>query len=171
MVQWRWVGVVVVAALCMAAAPASAQEQQKYVGGGLAYNIDEPESEFGLTALAWLPMNGPEAIPFKPMVLAPRFTTLPGLDYWQLDADMLWDIPLRTENNFRPYIGMGIGVVHSSFGPSFSDNTPLLNFDFGLRYGKPSSKMQLLLDAHYSSGLEYPNTMHLNFGVLVPLGK
>jgi hypothetical protein len=169
MMRWRLIGVAMLAVM-MATASASAQEQ-KYVGGGLAYNIDEPESEFGLTALAWLPVGGPEAIPFKPMVLNPRFTTLPGLDYWQLDADMLWDIPLRTENNFRPYIGMGVGFVHASFGPNFSDNTPLLNFDFGLRYGKPTAKVQLLLDAHYSSGLDYPNTMHLNFGVLVPFGQ
>jgi hypothetical protein len=27
------------------------------------------------------------------------------------------------------------------------------------------------IDAHYSSGLEYVNTMHLNFGVLVPFGN
>jgi hypothetical protein len=156
--------------LLAAAATASAQEQ-KYVGGGLAYNIDEPESEFGLTVLGWMPINGPDAIPFKPMVLTPRFTTLPGLDYWQIDADMLWDIPLSTQANFHPFIGMGVGLVHSSFGPDFSDNTALLNFDFGLRYARPSSKVQLLLEAHYSSGLEYPNTMHLNFGVLVPFGN
>lgn len=169
MAQWRFVGVVF-ACLLLTAGHVSAQEQ-KYVGGGLAYNIDEPESELGLTVLGWLPFSGPQAIPFKPMVLTPRFTTLPGLDYWQIDADVLWDIPLSAANNFRPYIGMGAGLVHNSFGGDFSDNTALLNFDFGLRYGRPSSRVQLLLDAHYSSGLDYPNTMHLNFGVLVPFGK
>lgn len=169
MVQWR--GVFTAIALVLIATVSASAQGQKYVGGGLAYNIDEPESEFGITALGWLPVNGPSGIPFKPMVLAPRFTTLPGLDYWQVDADMLWDIPLQAQHNFHPFIGMGVGLVHSSFGPNFSDNTPLLNFDFGLRYARPTSKIQLLLDAHYSSGLDYPNTMHLNFGVLVPFGQ
>ncbi len=149
----------------------AASAQQKYVGGGLAYNIDIPEDYFGLTGVGWIPVNGPQNIPFKPLVLVPRFTTLPGVDYWQVDADMLWDIPLATDSNIRPYIGMGVGVVHESFGPGFSDNTPLLNFDFGLRYRKPESKLQFLIDSHYSSGLDFPNTLHLNFAVLVPFGK
>lgn len=149
----------------------AASAQQKSFGGGIAYNIDEPDSAFGLTGVGWIPVNGPQSIPFKPLVLVPRFTMLPGLDYWQVDADMMWDIPLQTEGNIHPYIGMGVGFVHSSFGPNFSDNTPLLNFNAGLRYAKPQSKLQFLIDSHYSSGLEYGNTMHLNFAVLVPFGQ
>jgi hypothetical protein len=160
--------VVLVSAL-LASTSASAQDRQKYVGGGLSYNIDAQPAPFGLQLVAWIPVEGPKT-PFRPLVIVPRFTDHFGLDYIQFDLDAVWDIPV-TSGNIHPYLGMGVGLNQYRFGGGDNETTPVLNFDAGLRYRKPGSKPQFLVETHYSSGLDFTNEMLINFSVLVPFGK
>lgn len=143
--------------------------QEKFVGGGVTYNIDVSPDSFGVVAMGWIPVKGPN-IPFTPIVLAPKFEKFFGdASLWQIDVDALWDIPMANAGNIHPYLGMGVGLSRVSYG-DFGDNTPLLNFDAGLRFTRPTSKRQIALESHYSSGIDYGNTMVFNLVVLFPTG-
>jgi hypothetical protein len=152
--------------------PAHAQatrDDQRYIGGGAGYLHDSPDDFLVFLGGAWIPVGGPDAIVFKPLVFSPRFNYFLGLSTWQVDANMLWDIPVATDLNLRPYIGMGVGFSRTSV-QGFSSNTPLLNVVTGFRYRKPDMKPQILFEMQYSSGLDYANTATVNVIVLVPFG-
>lgn len=158
----------------LAARPAAAQgsspDQQRYIGGGMGYLHDSPDDFLTFFGLAWIPVNGPDAIAFKPLVFNPRFTYFLGLSTWQADANMLWDIPLASDMNIRPYIGMGVGFNRMSVA-GFSSNTPVLNVVTGFKYRKPEWRPQIVFEMQYSSGLDFANIAVVNFGVLVPFGQ
>jgi len=163
MVRRLLLACVVVGLLAGAARPALAQG--RLIGGGIGYAFDEHADFLVLTGLGWIPVNGPN-ITFKPIVVTPRFQVLPGLEMWQVDLDAVWDIPLAPEINVRPYMGLGVGLSHSPF-----QTAPLFNFDAGFRYKKPTWSHQFAFEIHYSAGLDYGNTMVMNFLVLFPFGK
>lgn len=162
---------IVLGCLLISGRGAWAQEpSERSFGGGLGYDFELNEDFLLITGMGWMPVEGPNIV-FKPMVFSPRISKYLGFGHWQIDGDMLWDIPLAAQTNLRPYMGMGVGIAFESFGEGDNDVTPLLNFVMGLRYKKPEWKYQIALETHYSSGINYANTMHINLTVLFPFGR
>jgi hypothetical protein len=151
------------------AGPAQAQilRDGKQVGGGIGYAFDEHKDFLVITGIGWIPVHFDKLnIVFTPLVAAPRFTYLPGLDRWQIDLDAIWDIPVGKDMNVKPYMGLGVGITHEPF-----NTTPVVNFDAGFRYKKPAWTHQFAAEIHYSAGLDFGNSMLLNFIVLFPFGR
>ena len=156
---------VVFAALTLVALslmPVRGVKAQRMLGLAPGFIFDETENFITATISGWFPLSTPSA------VVSPRLTVYPGLHLTQADVDLLWDIPIAEDAALRPYLGAGFGVVHSSFD-GFTYTKPLLNLDAGLRYKPSDANYQFFFESHYSSGLEYPNTMVLNLGIMFGL--
>jgi hypothetical protein len=148
------------------ARPALAQAPERSIGGGAGYTYDFHSDFFVIDAVARFPVTIPNNKWFHPFELNPRFEVWPSFGQWQLDLDGVWDIPVLPEVPVRPYMGIGIGVGHTT------DATAVLfNIDAGLRYKKPDWHHEFAVETHFSAGLTWENSMSINFLVFFPMKK
>lgn len=160
----RLVSVMLALGLCLAVVrPVFAQDSPFAIGGGVGYVFDYHSDAVVVNAVARIPVNFKRSW-LKPNVVTPRFEYFPTYNGFQVDLDALWDVPVVEGTPVRPYLGLGIGLAHSDGTTSY-----LFNFDAGVRYKKPSWKHEFALETHYSAGLDFDNSMALNFIVFFPI--
>lgn len=148
-----------------AARPALGQNGPRLIGGGFGYAFDQHEDFPVVSGIGWIPFQGPDIL-FKPLVAVPRVQVIPGISRWQVDLDAVWDIPVAPELIVRPYMGLGVGLVHDP-----GDTTPVVNLNAGFRIKKPEWDHQFAAEIHYTAGLGFRNQMTMNFVVMFPFRK
>ncbi len=148
------------------ARPALAQDPERSIsiGGGGGYTYDFHSDWFVIDAVARVPVTIPNNKWFHPFTLTPRFEVWPTFGQFQFDLDGVWDIPVVPDTPVQPYMGIGIGVGHTEGATAV-----LFNVDAGLRYKKPTWKHEFAVEMHYSAGLNWENSMAINFLVFFPI--
>ena len=157
------VACVVIGLNLAAARPADAQ--RRAVGGGLGYSFDQHEDWVAVTGIGWIPVTLNWMTFVDPIVLVPRVQLHPGFERWQVDIGAVWDIPVPEEQTLRPYMGLGVGLARDT------QTTPIVNFNAGFRIQKPGWTHQFAAEIYYSAGLDFGNTMVMNFIVMFPIGR
>jgi hypothetical protein len=146
-------------ALLIAALPCVARAQLKF-GGFLGRQYDQSTD--------WLLFGGEVQIPAgtMPFTLAPRVTYQPSGDgsYTQMSLNVIHDFKVAAGEPMVPYLGLGVGIAHSSFG-SESENKATLNYVAGIRFPINNSHLVPYLNSEYVAATQFSNRYMLTGGL------
>lgn len=157
------------------AVPGTARAQHS-VGAFLGREFDESDH--------WL-LFGAEArmaLPNSPVVINPRASYHSwgeGAKALQLDVNVLYDFKLANPGLIRPYLGVGGGLVHQSFGSdggcgSDCSSSKLVGdfvAGFKLVTGNGDAAIVPFLNTEYSFAKQFTNTYQMTIGLIYTLKK
>ncbi|MBC7897307.1 MAG: outer membrane beta-barrel protein [Cytophagaceae bacterium] len=155
------------AGLTLAAAPAHAQLA---VGGNIGWLFDTEEDRFSIGA------DGRYTLANKRWILNPRITKYllsEGASAWQLDANLLYDIPVEASFKVKPYAGLGLAFVNSSFETTAGDESDSkvgVNWIAGAAL-RTTGKLTPWLHFTYTAAMDYGNTFVGFAGLSYAIGR
>jgi hypothetical protein len=144
------------------------------VGGFVGREFDESDHWVILGAHAVFPLQN------SPVVINPRFTYHSfgsGFTVIQFDVNVLYDFKLANPGLIRPYLGVGGGYVHSSFGSACTTDCSagklVADFVAGFRlaFGDGDSPIMPFVNSEYSFAKQYTNTYQLTVGFTYTMKK
>jgi len=164
------VGLLAASAIIGMAAPRAVHAQWG-VGAFVGREFDESDHWMFLGADARVPLQN------SPVIINPRFVYHSygsGSTAFQFDVNVLYDFKLANPGLIRPYLGVGGGLVHTSFGTDFgcdvdcSQTTLVADFvaGFKLAFGNGDSQVVPFVNTEYSFAKQFTNTYQLSAGII-----